>query len=351
MMWTRRVPGACAASLLACCLAQAAPLGDNTVRLAPSQIKLPQNIGPLRYNSQRKFSDRRMGRSYLYNASGISLSIYVYDYGVADLPAGPDSIAVCEQYESAKREIESGGNYENVQLKSEYSRRMTESADSPWLREAQYEFDRLGIHAVSVLWLGSFDGFFFKFRLSLRAEVAEELEEARPSILAAIGQAVAARRGRTPASTAPARQEATVEVDSRYDAETAALWLVYASELMRYSREHPETRPPCGGLLSARHDAELAARRAALASYRERPEGSAPLDYWEDLDSIERAGLLDEYAWHYFKHEVNAVMPSELDLSGFEEYRARELATHVVQSGARVRIHTVRALPPAPGAN
>lgn len=344
------------AAFVAWCLAAGAagtawatPLSDNTVRLAPSQLRLPQNIGPLRYNSQRKFSDRRMGRSYLYSASGISLSIYVYDYGMANLPEGPDNIPVCEQYESAKREIESGGNYENVRLHSEYRRRMSEAEDSPWLREAQYEFDRNGLHAVSVLWMASIDGHFFKFRLSLRSEVAEELAEARPSILEAIAEAVAARRKpRIPAP--PASPEVTVEVDSHLDDESAALWKIYANEVVSFSREHPDRRPPCGGLLSPRHDAELTARRAALQSYRARPAAAAPLRYWEELARVEQAGHLDEYAWHYF-HVAGETPPPDLDLAGFEEFRARELARHLVQSGARVRMNTVRELPIAPIAN
>ena len=72
--------------VLAVRVASAAPLGDNTVRLAPSQLKLPQNIGPLRFSGQNRFSDRRLGRSFSFNASGISLSVYVYDYGIEGIP-------------------------------------------------------------------------------------------------------------------------------------------------------------------------------------------------------------------------------------------------------------------------
>ncbi len=347
--WARVV---CATLMAGAASAVATPLSDNTVRLAPSQLKLPQNIGPLRYNGQRKFSDRRMGRSYLYAASGISLSIYVYDYGLSGLPEGADSVPICEQYESAKREIESGGNYENVQLRSEYRRRMSDDEGSPWLREAQYELDRNGLHAVSVLWLASIDGFFFKFRLSLRSEVAEELEEARPSILAAIAQSVTARRRGAPVVSlpAPATAESTVEVDSHYDTEQAALWLVYAGELVKFSREHPGMRPPCGGVLPQRHDAELAARRAALVAYRARAAGAGPLRYWDELARVEQSGFLEEYVWHYFQGPGDSAPPA-LDLVGFEQYRARELSRHLVQSGARVRINTVRELPVAPVAN
>jgi hypothetical protein len=330
---------------------RAAPLGDNTVRLAPSQLKLPQNIGPLRFSGVNRYSDRRLGRSYGYNASGISLSIYVYDYGIESLPDGPDSVPLCEQYQAAKGEIERGGNYENVVLRGESSRALRDAEASPVVREAVYEFDRHGVHALSVLWLVAFDGYFFKLRLSLRSELADELTEARPEILAALaesmGDARAARRRIEPPGETPPVQEASIEVDSHYDAETSALWLSYALELVKYSREHPATRPPCGGRLLPGYAAELSARRAALESYRARDAANRGARYFDELLRIDAAGFLDEYAWHYLRNERwDTTPPPGLDLSAFEAYRQSELASHVVQSGARVRINTVRVLPP-----
>lgn len=326
--------------------AAAAPLGDNTVRLAPSQLKLPQNIGPLRFSGQNRFSDRRLGRSYAFNASGISLSVYVYDYGIADIPDGSESVPLCEQYEGAKNEIERGGNYENVVLRSEVSRPLTDGPDAPMTREAIYEFDRHGIHAVSVLWLTAVDGHFLKLRLSLRTEVADELDEARPEILAALADAVMQRRKTAPARPLPPVQEASIEVDSHYDAETAALWLTYALELVKFSREHPATRPPCGGRLVPGFTAELLARRAALADYRVRAPALRTSRYFDELQRIDDAGFLGEYAWQNFRNERwDTAPPLDLRLPAFEEFRQREFASHVVQSGARVRINTVRALP------
>jgi hypothetical protein len=327
-------------------VAGGAPLGDNTVRLAPSQLKLPQNIGPLRFTGQNRFSDRRLGRSFAFNASGISLSIYVYDYGISDIPDGSDSVPLCEQFEGAKGEIERGGNYQNVVLRSEASRPLGEGPDAPTAREAVYEFDRHGIHATSVLWLTAIEGHFLKLRLSLRTEVADELDEARPEILAAIAEAVSQRRKSVPARPVPAVQEASIEVDSHYDAETGALWLTYALELVKFSREHPDTRPPCGGRLVPGYAAELAARRAALAEYRARTPDLRTSRYFDELQRVEDAGYLDEYTWTHFRDDRRDVTPSPgLQLSDFEEYRQRELLSHVAQSGARVRIITVRALP------
>jgi hypothetical protein len=331
--------------------AQAAKLGDNTVRLAPSRLKLPQNIGPLRYNGMNRYSDPRLGRSYGYNASGISLSIYVYDYGLDRIASGPDSIPVCEQYESAKGEIERGGNYENVQFRGEVNRPLSGDPGAPLAREAVYEFDRHGVHAVSVLWFLAADGHFLKLRLSMRAEVADELDEARPQILGAIAQAIAQagetrRRAAEPAATAPV-EEASIEMDSTLDAQAAALWLAYALELVRHSRDNPATRPACGGRLQPEFAAELAARRAALAEYRALEAGARKTPYFDDLLRVEAAGFLAEYTWHYLRGSRETAPPAELQLGAFEDFRLRELAAHVAQSGARVRINTARVLPSA----
>ncbi len=105
--------------------AYAAPLGDNTVKLLPSKLRLLQNIGPMRYTGANRYNDRRLGRSFGYGVSGISLTIYVYDYGLSDLPDGPDSVPACEQFERARLEIENGGNYQNVVLRGQSTRRMT----------------------------------------------------------------------------------------------------------------------------------------------------------------------------------------------------------------------------------
>jgi hypothetical protein len=326
----------------------AAALGDNLVKLAPSAFKLPQNIGPLRYVNESRFRDRRMGRSVLYSASGLSLSIYVYDYGITELPDGPDSVAACQQYEGAKHEIEEGGNYQNVVLRSEGSR-VLDGQSASRAREAVYEFDRNGIHAVSVLWLIAADGYFLKVRLSLRGEVADELDEAREKILDALATALAARPPKAPSSSAVSLPEASVDVDASLDPAEASTWLNYAAELTRYSREHSQIRPPCGGSLVPGFAAELAARRAALREYLARVDTERTSSYFDALARVDAAGFLDEYVWYYLRDPHRDVLPpTELAMDAFDTYRERELATHVVQSGAHVRINTVRVLPLLP---
>jgi hypothetical protein len=325
--------------------ANAAALGDNTVKLAPSLLKLPQNIGPLRYAGENRYSDRRMGRSFGYNASGISLNIFVYDYGFRDLADGPDSVAACEQYESAKDEIERGGNYENVVLREESSRPLR-AGGSLNAREAVYQFDRNGLSALSVLWLTAADGFFIKLRLSMRAEIGDELDDARDQILESLAEAIDTRPRRVmPGPAEPA--EASIEMNARGDAADAAMWLAYAVELNEYAREHPEAGPPCGGIFEPPYQLEVDARLAALREYRARPANGRRSPYFNLLSKVESAGFLDEYVWSYLHRDAwGATPPHELSMGAFEEFRARELGAHEAQSGAHVRISAVRVLPP-----
>ena len=347
--------GACLAGmLLVCDTARPAALSDNTVKLLPSKFRLVQNIGPMRYTGQNRYSDRRLGRSFGFGASGISLTIYVYDFGLRDIPDGPDSVATCEQFERAKQEIQEGGNYQNVVLRREVTRRLSDVANAPLAREAQYEFDRNGIHAVSVLWVTAADGYFVKLRLSLREEVADELEEARMQILATLADALAARPARPPdasAIAASASPQTSIIIEPGADAAETALWFNYVNELLRLVQEKPGRLPACGGNLVPGFAAELAARRSALREYRLHDSAEQGSDYFADMARVDSAGFLEEYVWHYLRDATTETTPpAELDLAAFETYRQQHLAEHVVRTGAHVRANTVRALPldPAP---
>lgn len=348
-MICRQVTRYAAALVVACVatVAPGAPLGDNTVKLAPSLLKLPQNIGPLRYAGENRYSDRRMGRSFGYNASGISLNIFVYDYGIRNLADGPDTVPACEQYQSAKDEIEHGGNYENVVLSGEFSRPLRPGSELA-AREAIYQFERNGLKAVSVLWITAADGFFIKLRLSMRTEIGDELDDAREQILGSLAEAIDGRPRRVmPAAPAPA--EASIEMNASGDPADSSMWLAYAVELTKYAREHPESTPPCGGVFEPPYQVEVDARLAALREYRARPANGRRSGYFALLSKVETEGFLDEYVWSYLHRDAwGNAPPHELSMGAFTEFSARELAAHTAQSGAHVRISAVRVLPPPP---
>jgi hypothetical protein len=346
----RRVASCLAGLLLVVAAAYPAALGDNTVKLLPSKFKLLQNIGPMRFTGQNRYSDRRLGRSFGFGASGISLTIYVYDYGLRGLPDGPDSAEVCEQFERAKREIEDGGNYQNVVLRRQVTRRMTDFASAPLAREAEYEFDRNGVHAVSVLWVTAADGYFVKLRLSLREEVADELAEARAQILSTMAESFSARPSRTPA--APAEKPGTsIVIEPGNDPAEASLWFHYVNVLLSVAAELPDRLPPCGGTLVPGYQAELTARRSALQEFLARDAAERGSAYFSDLAKIDAAGFLEEYVWHFLRDaSLDRTPPANLDLGAFQNWLAQNIPAHIVRTGAHVRVSTVRALPldPAP---
>ena len=77
---------------------------------------------------------------------------------------------------------------------------------------------------VSILWLTAADGYFVKMRLSLRGEVADELEDAREQILVELADAFAARPARPASATTAPQPDSSMEVDPANDpAEAAAL--------------------------------------------------------------------------------------------------------------------------------
>ena len=101
-----------------------------------------------------------------------------------------------------------------------------------------------------------------------------------------------------------------------------------------------------GGLLDPPFELEVEGRRAALREYRARPVHGRRSNYFNALPRVEDAGFLEEYVWHYLHRDAwGATPPAALTLGVFEEYRERELTSHTVQSGSRVRIHAVRTLP------
>lgn len=325
--------------------AQGAAAGDDLVKLSPSKFKLAQHIGPMRFSGARKFSDRRLGRTFGYVTDGISLTIYVYDYGLHDLPEGPDSVAACEQFERARNEIETGGNYQNVTLRGQYTRRMDDTAAAPRAREAMYDFQRNGIDAVSGLWLTAHDGYFVKLRLSVRREIADEFDAARTRILATVAASMAARPTRRLAAAAEL-PETSVELDAAAAGDEATWWISYADELLRASRDDPGSLPPCGGPLLPGFAAEFAARVRALRDYQARDAAARHSAYFDDLARIDAAGFLDEYVWENLR-KSGATMPPGLELAAFLEFRALELPRHVYFTGAHVRVNRVRVLPPA----
>jgi len=178
----------------------------------------------------------------------------------------------------------------------------------------------------------------------MRQEVADEFDEARASILDAMAASLSARPSRL--SPPPPAREPSIDIDAGNDPGDAALWLAYAMELARRAQESPAILPPCGGTLQPDYATERAARRVALDEYRRRPVAERTSEYFEALARVDDAGFFDEYVWTFLRNAArDTTTPTALALDDFEKFRARELDGHRVETGAHVRVNTVRALP------
>ena len=131
------------------------------------------------------------------------------------------------------------------------TRRMRDSADLPRSARRTMNWTVTEFMRSRSLWITAADGFFVKLRLSLRSEVADELEDARDQILVELAEAFAERPARPASATAAPQPDSSMAVDPANDPAEAQLWVAYASELLKAAREAPGGMPPCGGPLRA----------------------------------------------------------------------------------------------------
>ena len=78
-------------------------------------------------------------------------------------------------------------------------------------------------------------------------------------------------------------------------------------------------------------------RTIALTTFRALKRERAPLAsaYFSDIDRVEAAGFLREYVWSYLRH-TSWTTPADLDIAGFEAWRAEHLADHKVVTHGRI---------------
>ncbi|HET9475781.1 MAG TPA: hypothetical protein VFO82_17910, partial [Steroidobacteraceae bacterium] len=163
---------------------------QDTIKLLPTQLEMPRRLGPMHLQgAPHKFDPPSLGVGYQYSGNGLSLTVYVYDAAVADIPDGADTVPTCMQFEQAKYDVTRAG-YANVTLKSQQLARLAPPADLPLAREAVFEYERAGQPSISYLWITAVNKNFVKMRFSLDARLRDEVPEARRAVLTALGTAM-----------------------------------------------------------------------------------------------------------------------------------------------------------------
>src|SRR5690606_1765185 len=199
-----------------------------------------------------------LGVSYQYNGAGISLTVYVYDAGVRNIPDGADTPVNCLLFEQAKREVAAAAS--DIRLVSQQLVRLATPDDSPSAREAVFELVREGESMLSYVWMTGVAKHIVKVRFSLASSYLHEAESARGVLLAALGDAV--KPHLADVSDAAEASEATLNMISGASREEMAAGLMYLAMLQVLADQAPESRPVCGGDYIPTYAIELAAFQA-----------------------------------------------------------------------------------------
>jgi len=328
-----------------------APLATvaQTVTLLPSALELPRRIGPLEHDGKpHHFPDKRLGSAYQYNGNGQSLTVYVYDAGVKDIPDGPDSVPTCEQFEEAKEGVMQA-NYAGARLKSEQLVRLSAPAELPLAREAVFEFKIEGRPAHSYVWITGGANLFMKMRFTADAALRDELPATRRAILTAFGDAIerflpAAAPATATATAEEPKKDGTSLVIHSMDVSQADMssGMIYLATVSALAEKYPESVPVCGGRVVPTYAMELAAFGSMLAMQMTDSDSSTG----KKLAAIEEAGYLDEYVWTDRHREAwGDKAPDGLKLSAFKKWRKKNLKDFSVHDIGSVEFRQPRPLP------
>ena len=334
-------------------LAGAAPLASaqDTVTLLPTRLEMPRRIGPMYLQGEpHKFSPAELGYGYQYDGAGLSLTVYVYDSGIADIPDGGDTTPTCMQFEQAKQDVTRAG-YANVTLKSQQLARLAPPDDLPLAREAVFEFERGGKPTISYLWITAVNKNFVKMRFSLDARLRDEVPEARRSVLSALGTAMKPQL--QPPAPKPQGEEkseekkgpATQLMIGVTDSDDMAAALVYLMVLSGMTEGPVEQMPVCGGPLVPSFETDVEAYRGVVTVERE----GATSKLGKRLADIEAAGFLEEFVWSdLHREEWGTTPPPGLALDDYKPWRKKNLKRFKAPSLGTVAIDQPRPMPIEP---
>jgi hypothetical protein len=332
--------------LIACGGAQLACAAGEMLELLPSPLQMPKRIGPM-FNADApyKYGDPRLGVSYQYSGEGLSLTVYVYDAGVTDIPDGVDNIPVCEQFEEAKAGVVQ--SYQNTQLKSEQLARLDPPAEAPLAREAVYEFERDKQPLVSFVWITAVAKNFVKLRFSVDARLRDEIPEARRAVLAALGAAVKPHQVAVDAKAEKPGTSININAANGSTEEMAAGFM-YLALLSTLVEKDPEQTPVCGGELVPSFETEVAAYRGMFVL--EDTTGTTALG--RHIAQIDKAGFLEEFVWTELHRETWGEQPPEgLTLGEFKKWRRKNLKRFHVPDFGSVVVDHPRAMVVEPAAS
>lgn len=301
------------------CLASMTSAQDS-IRLLPAPIELPARIGPLQFDGNpHKYEPAALGVSYQYNGAGLSLTIYVYDAGVTNIPDGGDTVLNCHLFEQTKLEVGAAG-YSDLRLVSQQLVRLSPPDDAPLAREAVFEFVRGGEPTISYVWLTSIAKHFVKVRFSMGEDQRHEAQEARRFLLNALGAAV--KPHLSLADPDAKVSEVTLNLFAGANTEEMATGIMYLAMLQTRMDATPGSRPLCGGEFIPPYDTELSIFQTLLALNLDGTAGR----FGKQLAAVSTAGFLDEFVWvELHRNAWGDATPDGLMLAEYQVWKKKNL--------------------------
>lgn len=323
-----------------------------SIVLEPTAIELPRRIGPMRVEgTPNRYDDPRLGVSWQYLGPGVVLSVYLYDAGLADIGAGPDTVPTCVEFENAKHGI-SGANYDDVKFVGERSVRLLPPDETLRMREAQFEFTHGEHSLVSYVWITGVAGKFLKLRFSANAELRGELPDARRAILATFGEALRPHLARQPEGDGEsgAADVKSTSINLSPDMLSGGKSddggaLMYGFLLAALLDQDDSLRPACGGEIEPPFATEVGLFRAVFVEGE--LIGKSP--FGKRLARVDEAGFLEEFVWTERHRESWSPTPPEgLELAAYAAWKKKNLKRLRIPPLASIVAHSPRALPLEP---
>jgi hypothetical protein len=319
-------------------LAQAA---EQTITLAPTAAEFPLRIGPMHLQGEpHKFDPPSLGVSYQYSGNGLSLTLYVYDAGIENIPDGGDTVQSCMQFEQAKQDVLAAG-YGGTRLKSQQLARLAPPADWPLAREAVFEFQRDGQPTISYLWLTAVGKHFVKLRFSVNAQLRDELSDARHAVLSALGTAIGPHL--LPVDPGAKEKNTTINLNAGSESvEDMSTGILYLAILSTLADKSSDQAPVCGGEFIPSFESDVSLYRA-LFTFEPKGEAS-PLV--KQLMRADEAGYLDELVWVEAHRDIwGETVPEGLALGDYKQWKKKNLERFRMDPFGGVTVGRPRPLP------
>jgi hypothetical protein len=327
--------------MLAMVLATPSWAQEGKLKLSPTPIELPARIGPLVANpTPHKYDPPAMGVSWQYSGQGASLTVYVYDAGVADLQDGPDTIPACIEFEVAKQGALQA--YKDSKLISENMVKLLPPEGTPLMREAALEMVREGFPVVSYVWITAVSKQFIKLRFSMDKRMKEELPEARRSILSAVGEAIKPHLAPVNPDAEKKSSSMGINLNSLLNDDMGGAGFMYPVLLTALVEDSPEAAPVCGGEVVPPFQTELSLYKSLFVDDEEARK--SPLG--KQLAKADAAGFLEELVWvEVHRPAWGDSPPPELTLDDYKVWKKKNLKRFKPPGFGSVTIDHPRPLP------